>query len=198
MPLDATRQRAFQLLRCNLRLIQRLRIDQIANRFRLGQVDAAVQKSAHRELAGFGGARSCCDAQFHDVAQDDRRSVGRDFNDIVGRVGMGLGEVSHDNFVDALSAVWRGHSIRRRADLVCFDSTRRTRLAPAPTHASGAASAAQSRALSDLPAAPRRCRRAPAEWQSRRWCHPEFRRGPIVKGKLDGGSTIGGGASLRD
>jgi len=39
--------------------------------------------------------------------QDHRRAVGRDFDDVIGGIGMRLGEVSDDHFVDApLVSVW--------------------------------------------------------------------------------------------
>ena len=50
--------------------------------------------------------------EFNDVAQNDRRSVRGDFDDVVSGVGMRLGEVGDDDFVDALvvwcGPVWRG------------------------------------------------------------------------------------------
>src|SRR5262249_35585785 len=38
--------------------------------------------------------------EFDDVAQDYWRSVGGDFDDVVGRVGVGLGKVRDDDFID--------------------------------------------------------------------------------------------------
>ena len=103
--LQAPRQRALQLLRRNLRLIQRLRIDQVAHRLGLREIDAPVQKRPHGELARLGQARSGGHAEFHNVPQHHRRSVRRNLDDVVGRVGMRLGEVSDDDFVDALAHV---------------------------------------------------------------------------------------------
>ncbi len=83
-------------------LVESLRIDQVADRFGLREVDAAVEKGAHSELAGLGEARPSGDAEFDDVAQHDWRAVGGDLNDVVGCVGVGLGEVGDDDFIDAL------------------------------------------------------------------------------------------------
>src|SRR5579872_2111874 len=100
--LQALRKRSFKLLCCHLCLIQRLRFDQITNRLRLRQIDAAVEKSAHGELARFGKPRSCGQAHLDNVSQYDRRPVRADFYDVVGGVGMWFGEVGDDDFVDTL------------------------------------------------------------------------------------------------
>ena len=55
---DAARDRAIHLLRRDARLVERGGFDQVADRFGLRQVDAAVQEGAQREFAGFGQARS--------------------------------------------------------------------------------------------------------------------------------------------
>ncbi len=100
--LQAPRQSAFELLGGDLRLVERLRVDQIADGFRLGEIDAAVEKGAHGELSGLGEARPGGDAQLYYVAEHDRRAVGGDFDDVVGSVGMWLGEVGDHDFVDTL------------------------------------------------------------------------------------------------
>ena len=41
------------------------------------------------------------EGEFDDVAEDYGRAVGGDFDDVVGGVGMGLGEVGDYDFVDA-------------------------------------------------------------------------------------------------
>ena len=103
--LQAPRERSLQLLRRDLGLIQSLRVDQIAHRLGLREIDAAVEKGAHGELAGLGQARAGGHAQFDDVPQDDRRSVGGNLDDVVGGVGMRLGEIGDDDFVDAVALV---------------------------------------------------------------------------------------------
>src|SRR5437588_6365524 len=47
-------ERASKLLCGNLRLIKRLRVDKIAYRLRLREIDAPIQKGAHGEFARFG------------------------------------------------------------------------------------------------------------------------------------------------
>ena len=100
--LQSARKRTLELLRRDFRLIQRLRIDQVAHRLGLRQVDAPVEKGAHGELAGLGQASTRSHAQFDDVPQHNRRSMGGDFDHVVGRVGMWLGKEGDDDFVDAL------------------------------------------------------------------------------------------------
>ncbi len=85
----------------DLGLVKRLRVDQIAHGFGLGQIDAAVEKRAHGELAGLGKPRAGRDAKLHDVSQYNRRAVRRDLDDVVGGVRVRFGEVSDHHFVDA-------------------------------------------------------------------------------------------------
>ena len=107
--LQAAGERAFELLGGDLRLIERLRIDQVADGFGLGEVDASVEEGAHGELARLGKARAAGESEFDDVAEDDGRSVGGDFDDVVSGVGMRLGEIGDDDFVDALRFDWCGN-----------------------------------------------------------------------------------------
>ena len=55
--------------------------------------------------------------------EHNRRTVGGDLDDVVGGVGMGLGEVSDDDFVDALLVwhgfVWSGYSVRQAQGRLC-------------------------------------------------------------------------------
>ncbi len=78
--------RSFQLLRGHFGLVQSLRLDKIADRFRLGEIDSPVEKSAHRELARLRQARAPNQSKFDNVAQDYGRAVGRDLDDVVGGV----------------------------------------------------------------------------------------------------------------
>ncbi len=100
--MQAPRERAFELLCRHFRLIQSLRVDQIPYGFGLREIDAPVEKRAHGELSGLGQPRSGSDAEFDDVPEHHGRSMRRDFDDVVGGVGMRLGEVCDDDFVDAL------------------------------------------------------------------------------------------------
>ena len=95
---QSPREGALQLLGRDLCLVESLRLDQVADRFRLGQIDAAVEKCAHGEFAGFSQTRSAGQSQFHHVPQDYRRSVGGDFDDVVSCVRVWLGEVGDDYF----------------------------------------------------------------------------------------------------
>src|SRR5208283_312758 len=103
--LQTPRERTFELLRRDFCLVESLCVDQIAHRFGLREIDAAVKKGAHRELSRLGQARSGGDAELDYVTKHDRRTVRRDFDDVVGSVGVRLGEVGDHDFVDA-RLVW--------------------------------------------------------------------------------------------
>ena len=98
--LQSPGKRAFELLRGDLSLVQRLRVDQVADRLGLRQIDAAIQKSAHGEFPRLREPRPGGDAKLDNVAKYHRRTVGRDFNDVVCRVRMRLGKIGYDHFVD--------------------------------------------------------------------------------------------------
>ena len=99
--LQTSGESALELLGGDLRLVERLGVDQVADGFGLGKIDAAVEESTHGELARFGETRSGGDEQLDNVPEDDRRAVGCDLDNVVGSVGMRLGEVSDHDFVDA-------------------------------------------------------------------------------------------------
>ena len=101
--LQALGQRAFELAGRDLRLVERLRVDEVANGFGLGQVDASVEEGAHGELAGLGQARAAGERHLDNVTQNDRRAVAGDLDYVVGGVGVRLGEEGDDDFVDALA-----------------------------------------------------------------------------------------------
>ena len=109
--LEPARECAVKLLGGDLGLIEGLRFDQIADSFSLGKIDAAIEKGAHGEFTWLGEPCAMRQRQFDDVAQHNGRAVGRNFDDVVGRVGMRRGKVSDNNFVDALVltvGVWSG------------------------------------------------------------------------------------------
>src|ERR1019366_7141848 len=72
-----------------------------ADGFGLGQVEAAVEEGAHGKFSGLGQAGALGQGEFDYVAQDYGGAVGGDFDDVVGGVGVGLGEVGDYDFVDA-------------------------------------------------------------------------------------------------
>src|SRR5438552_11926601 len=100
--LQAARKSAFELLRCYFRLVKRLRVNQVANSFGLGEINAAVEEGPHGELAGFRETCSCGKRKLNDMAQNNWRSVRRNLDDVVGGVGVRPGEVGDDNFVDSV------------------------------------------------------------------------------------------------
>src|SRR5581483_5994384 len=50
--LDAARDGSAELLGSDFRLVERLRIDEVADGFGLGEIDAPIEEGAHGELAG--------------------------------------------------------------------------------------------------------------------------------------------------
>ncbi len=66
---NSPRKCAAQLLRGGLGLQQGLRVDQVADGFRLGQVDAAGKEGALGKLAGRGQARAVGEQQAQQVVQ---------------------------------------------------------------------------------------------------------------------------------
>src|SRR5713101_4033760 len=99
--LEAIGERAFELLGGDLGLKQGLRVDQVADGFGLGKVEASVEKGSHGEFTGLGETGAAGKREFDDVAEDDGRPVSGDFDDVVGGVGVGLSEVGDYDFVDA-------------------------------------------------------------------------------------------------
>ena len=93
------------MLSCDFGLVEGLRYDEITHRFGLRQIDASVEKSAHGEFARFGKTPALGQRQLDDVPQHHGRTVSGDFHDVVGGVGMRLGEIGDDDFVDAVF-VW--------------------------------------------------------------------------------------------
>ena len=99
--LQALGERALKLLGGDLRLVKSLRVDQVAHGFCLGEIDAAIEKRAHGELARLGEARPRSNAHLDDMPKHHRRAMCRDLDDVVRRIGMRFREVSDDDFVDA-------------------------------------------------------------------------------------------------
>ena len=194
--LQAAGERAFQLLGCDLGLIERLRLDQIADRLRLGEIDASVEKRAHGELARLGEAGAAGQGQLDHVAQNHRRAVGRDFDDVVGGVGVRLGKVGDHDFVDALFVtVWsratrpravfpwkepggprwrlRGRVARdtwRSRWITWFDKLSEHRSAGFEFMLQAQHGSSNARAPPDRRGGPRQSRRGRVAWRWRRWC----------------------------
>ena len=100
---DCARQRAVQLIERGARLQRRDRIDQIADRLRLHQVDPAVHERAQRELARLGEAGTGGNRGRDNRAQHDRTSMRAQLHDIVAGIGGGTGEVGRDDLIDGVA-----------------------------------------------------------------------------------------------
>src|SRR3954452_16909673 len=61
---EAARECAFELLRGDLRLVQRLRFDEVADGFGLREIEASVEKGAHGELTWLGEACAAREAEL--------------------------------------------------------------------------------------------------------------------------------------
>ena len=106
-----------------------MRINQIADGFGLGEIDAAVEEGAHGEFAGLSQARSGCQRQLDDASQNYWRAVSGDFDDVVCGVRVRLLEESDYDFIQAL--------IRRRLDQLSESGALRLKLMPQPQHGLG-------------------------------------------------------------
>jgi hypothetical protein len=90
-----------------------LRVDQIANRLSLGQVEPAIKEGPHGKFTRLSQPRAARESQLDNMPQYDGRSMSGDFNDVVGCIRVRLPKVSDDNFVNALF-VWRRRPFPRR------------------------------------------------------------------------------------
>ena len=111
---DFSRERSFQLIVGGASLERRHRVDEIAHRFGLHQIDPAVQKRAQRELARFGQARSLGHRRLDDRAQEDGTAVGADLDDVLAGVRVRAGKERQDHLV-ANAASRRREARKRRA-----------------------------------------------------------------------------------
>ena len=69
-------ERAVQLVERHPRLQRRHRVDQVADRLRLDEIDPSVQKRAERELARIRQSRAGRDGGGDDRVEDHRTAVG--------------------------------------------------------------------------------------------------------------------------
>ena len=96
---DFGRERPLQLVVGRASLERRHRVDEIAHRFGLHQIDPAVQKRAQRELAGFCQTRPLGHRRFDDRTQEDGAAVGADFDHILAGVRVRAGKERQDDLV---------------------------------------------------------------------------------------------------
>ena len=91
---EAAGDGALRLLGGDARLIERGGFDEVADGFGLREVDAAVEKSAQGEFAGFSEAGAGADSAVETMPEDDGGAVAGDFDDVLGGVGLRGGEVA--------------------------------------------------------------------------------------------------------
>jgi len=82
-------------LRCDARLVERRRVDQVANGFRPRQVDTAIEIRAESEFARLGQSRAAPAGALERVTQHHGRSVAGDLYDVFGRIGSRRGKISN-------------------------------------------------------------------------------------------------------
>ena len=156
----APAKRTTHLARGLARLRKRLRIDEVANRFGLRQVEPPGKKRALGKLSRLGQTRAELQRPAQQELQHHRRPVRGNLHKIFGCVGIRRGKESHQRFVDSGRAsasvrverhrpAARGHA--RAADAAGRVAMRWTRLA------------ARSGARSQY-------HPARAAWRWRRWC----------------------------
>ena len=100
---DTARERAVELLGGNLRLIQRLRVDQIAHGLGLRQVEPASKKCPLGKFAGPRQTRSRSNAGTHQEFQNHRRAMRGKLDYIFAGVGMWRGKPGDDGLVESCS-----------------------------------------------------------------------------------------------
>src|ERR1700674_3911480 len=89
-----------KLLGCDPGLVKGLRLDQVVNGFSLCEIEASVEKRTHGEFTWLGKASAASESKLNNMAQNHGRAVGGDFDDVVGRVGVGLSKVGNNDFVN--------------------------------------------------------------------------------------------------
>ena len=93
-------ERAAHLAGGLARLGERLRVDEVAHRFSLREVEPAGEKCALRELAGLGQARAQLERAAQQQLQHHRRAVRGNLDQIFRGVGVGRGEEGDQRLVD--------------------------------------------------------------------------------------------------
>src|SRR5208337_4252893 len=102
---EASGDRAFELLCRHAGLVERARLDEVADRFCLRQVDAPVQKPPQGKLTRLGSARPSAKAAFHQIAKDYRSAMAGNLDDVFRRVGVRAPETSDHNLVQNSAAL---------------------------------------------------------------------------------------------
>ena len=97
---DATAERAAHLAGGLARLRECLRIDQVAHRFSLGEVEPAGEKSPLGKLAGLGHPRAERERAAQQKFEHHRRAVRGDLDEIFRGVRVGRAEKGDQSFVD--------------------------------------------------------------------------------------------------
>ncbi len=88
---DAAGERSANLARRDAGLVKSLRLDQIANGLRLGEIDAAGEKCALGKFPGSARLAPARSARRTSSSQNDRRAVSRDLHQVFARVGIAAG-----------------------------------------------------------------------------------------------------------
>ena len=89
-----------KLLGGEARLVQGGGVDEVADGFGLGEVEAAVEERALGELAGAGQAGAIGEGVGEQEVEHDGGAVGGDFEDVLAGVGGGCGEEGDYGVVD--------------------------------------------------------------------------------------------------
>ena len=104
-------ERSAQLAGSLPRLGERLRVNQVANRFSLGQIEPAGQKSALGELSGLSQARAAIQRAAQQKLQNHRRAVCGNLHQVFRCVGVRRGKEGHERLVDARGMSARGWGV---------------------------------------------------------------------------------------
>jgi hypothetical protein len=102
---DPPRDAATGLLGGDSRLVDRGRVDQVADCLRLRQIDPPVQKRPQCELARHGQSRPMSQRPLNRVPQHYRRPMARDLDQILRRVRPGMLEERDHRLVDRVASL---------------------------------------------------------------------------------------------
>ena len=97
---DLAGERAAHLPRGQPGLLEGGGLDEVADGFGLGEVEAAAEEGALGELAGLGEAGTGGAAGADGVLEQHRRAVHGDLNDVLAGVAVGRGEKGGDDLVE--------------------------------------------------------------------------------------------------
>jgi hypothetical protein len=99
-PFDLEPETALDLVGGEMEPSFGLSVDEIDDRFGLGEVHAAVHESPEGELSGFGQAGAFPEENAQNLLQKEGAAVGVDLHHVLSGVGVGCGHAGEEDLVD--------------------------------------------------------------------------------------------------